>query len=245
MVIDQVQIVKRGLMHELMTRGMPGQHTRFKQTRIGMVPEAWRCESLGSLVIYHNSGVYKKAALYGSGHNIVGVSDLYNCHSIDGQRFRLVPLTPDELVRHTVNEGDLIYGESSLVREGIARTLPVTKQGAGTAFAWHTRRIRLDFSRANAVFLHYLLDWSSVRRRVMAVATQTALTGITTKDFFSVTVPLPPIDEQKKIGEVLTSYDVLIDENRDYIDGLREVKSALMSVLLASELRVSLDTDGA
>ena len=34
-VIDQVQVVKRGLMQTLLTRGLPGRHTRFKQTEIG------------------------------------------------------------------------------------------------------------------------------------------------------------------------------------------------------------------
>ena len=38
-VIDQVQVVKRGLMQELFTRGLPGRHTRFKQTKIGKLPE--------------------------------------------------------------------------------------------------------------------------------------------------------------------------------------------------------------
>jgi hypothetical protein len=31
-----------------------------------------------------------------------------------------------------------------LVREGIARTVHVTERGAGTAFAWHTRRYAVD-----------------------------------------------------------------------------------------------------
>ena len=40
-VIDQVQVVKRGLIQELLTRGMPGRHMRFKQTEIGEIPEGW------------------------------------------------------------------------------------------------------------------------------------------------------------------------------------------------------------
>ena len=40
-VIDQVQVVKRGLVQELLTRGLPGRHTRFKQTEIGEMPEEW------------------------------------------------------------------------------------------------------------------------------------------------------------------------------------------------------------
>ena len=244
-VIDQVQVVKRGLMQELLTRGLPGRHTRFKQTEIGEMPKEWSCVSLGSLVVDHNSGVYKKADLYGHGHNIVGVSDLYGCHSIDGQQFSLVPLEPDELSRYTLYEGDLIYGESSLVREGIGRTLPVTKRGAGTAFAWHTRRVRLDSKRTDAIFYHYVLDGGPTRKRVMAVATQTALTGITTKDFFSVPVPVPAMDEQREISRILTSNDKFIEECQDSIDGLQAVKSALMSVLLTGELRVTPDTEAA
>ena len=40
-VIDQVQVVKRGLMQKLLTRGLPGRHERFKQTEIGEIPEEW------------------------------------------------------------------------------------------------------------------------------------------------------------------------------------------------------------
>ncbi len=40
-VIEQVQVVKRGLMQELLTRGLPGRHTQFKQTEIGEIPEVW------------------------------------------------------------------------------------------------------------------------------------------------------------------------------------------------------------
>ena len=40
-VIDQVQVVKRGLMQELLTLGLPGRHTRFKQTEIGEIPADW------------------------------------------------------------------------------------------------------------------------------------------------------------------------------------------------------------
>ena len=48
-VIDQVQVVKRGLMQELLTRGLPGRHTRFKQTEIGEIPEDWRVVRVGQI----------------------------------------------------------------------------------------------------------------------------------------------------------------------------------------------------
>jgi type I restriction enzyme S subunit len=36
-------------MQELLTRGMPGQHTRFKQTEIGEIPEEWEVVLVGAV----------------------------------------------------------------------------------------------------------------------------------------------------------------------------------------------------
>ncbi|MFO0755692.1 MAG: restriction endonuclease subunit S [Byssovorax sp.] len=38
-VIDQLGVVKKAMMAELLTRAASGRHTRFKQTDIGEVPE--------------------------------------------------------------------------------------------------------------------------------------------------------------------------------------------------------------
>ena len=53
-VIDQVQVVKRGLMQELLTRGLPGRHTRIQANRdqedTGRnKPDGWRPVNLGGL----------------------------------------------------------------------------------------------------------------------------------------------------------------------------------------------------
>ena len=40
-VIERVTDAKQALAHELLTRGLPGRHTRFKQTAAGEIPEDW------------------------------------------------------------------------------------------------------------------------------------------------------------------------------------------------------------
>ena len=49
-VIDQVQGVKRGLLQELLTRGLPGRHTKFKQTEVGEIPVCWQLALLDDVV---------------------------------------------------------------------------------------------------------------------------------------------------------------------------------------------------
>ena len=44
-----MQVVKRGLMQELLTRGLPGKHSQFKHTEVGETPEGWRTNRIGEI----------------------------------------------------------------------------------------------------------------------------------------------------------------------------------------------------
>ena len=122
----------------------------------------------------------------------------------------------------------MLYCESSLVRSGIARTVCTTQRGAGTAFAWHTRRLKIRKDQASPEFLVHLLDDSTTRRVVESVATQTALTGVTTKDYFGVKLKLPPLLEQQKIAAILSSVDEVIESTRAQIDKLKDLKTGIV-----------------
>jgi type I restriction enzyme, S subunit len=232
-VIEKYNRIKQGLMQDLLDKRRSILGTDGKPI------EKWESTTLGNLVTQHNAGVYKKADLYGSGRNIVGVSDLYYNESIDGQIFRLVKLSPEEADSYTLKEGDLIYGESSLVLEGIARTLYVTPRGEGTAFAWHTRRIRVNRKKVDPQFLHYLLSHETVRKQIMSVATQTALTGITTSDFFNIKLSLPDLTGQMCIRDRIKSIIDIIHAEQSYLEKLMKMKAGLMQDLLAGKVRVA------
>src|SRR2546425_5711184 len=235
-LVEKLKRIKKGLMQDLLTKGV--NDDPFKSSELGKIPDSWKVATLRRLIISHQAGIYKKADLYGDGHNIVGVSDLYYHESIDGQIFRLVSLSPEELSQYTLKDGDIIYGESSLVLEGIAKSLHVTFKGGGTAFAWHTRRLVVNKELADPEFLHYLLDSESVRKRIVAVATQTALTGITTNDFFRVKVVLPPLKEQVRIRDYIRSAIMRIHGEQSYLDKVIKIKTGLMRDLLTGKVRV-------
>ena len=183
---------------------------------------------LKDLIRNHNAGIYKKSELYGTGSNIVGVSDLYGHNSIHGQMFRQVPLSKNELKTYSLQEGDLIYGESSLVINGIAKSLYVTQKGMGTAFAWHTRRYSVNKSSVNPCYLYYSLEGEDARKQIMSVATQTALTGITTKDYFNTEINLPPLPTQHRIARILSTADAVIEKTQAAITKYKAIKQGML-----------------
>lgn len=191
--LERLIAKKRDLKQAAMQQLLTGQ------TRLPGFHDKWGEGRLGSFVRNHNSGVYNKSELYGQGSNIIGVSDIYRVDNIDGQTFSNVPLSTEERAKHTLKEHDLLYGESSLVREGIARTVYITNRGAGTAFAWHTRRYAVDQRQLKSPFLYYLLQARRARQHMMDNCIQTAITGINTVAYFACPVLLPSLAEQTAI----------------------------------------------
>ena len=203
-----------------------------------MIPEDWDVRKLKSLVRSHNSGIYKSQAIYGHGYNIAGVSDIYGIEKVDGQFFANVPLSPQERAKHSLHCNDLLYGESSLVREGIARTVYVTEQGAGTAFAWHTRRYSIDQRTLLSSYLYYYLQTTPARAHMISNSIQTAITGINTVAYFACPTIVPPIAEQEAIAEALSDADALIESLEKLLTKKRQIKQGAMQELLTGKKRL-------
>lgn len=188
--------------------------------------EDWEQRKLGDLVISHNAGIYISKEDYGTGTNVIGVGNIYDNDIFDGEIYRLGPVNDEKFL---LEENDLIYGESSLVPEGIARTVCVGKNGVGSAFAWHTRRVKLDQSVINSHFATLELNYNiDVRKYLISVSTQTALTGMTTEGYFGVTLSLPTVEEQAHISSLFKQLDHLITLHQQKCDETKELKKYML-----------------
>ena len=186
----------------------------------------WEQRKLGEMIIDHNAGIYISKEDYGEGTNVIGVGNIYDRDIFDGEIYRLGPVNDDKFI---LEENDIIYGESSLVPEGIARTVCVGKNGAGSAFAWHTRRVKLDKNIVNShvatLELNYLHE---IRKYLVSVSTQTALTGMTTEGYFGATLTLPSVEEQQVISDYFKNLDHLITLHQRKCDQAKKLKKYML-----------------
>lgn len=201
---DEMKKFKKCMLQKM----FPKNSKKVPEIRFDGFTNDWEQRKLGDLVLDHNAGIYISKENYGEGINVIGVGNIYDSDIFNGEIYRLGTVNDDKFL---LEEADIIYGESSLVPEGIARTVCVGKNGAGSAFAWHTRRVKLDNNIVNShvatLELNYLHD---VRKYLVSVSTQTALTGITTDGYFGTTLVLPSVEEQHKISDYFKSLDHLI-----------------------------------
>ena len=96
-------------------------------------------------------------------------------------------------------------------------------------FALRGKRGLLD-----STYLRYFLQSSEGQRRLLHRASGTTVFGIRQAELIRVKVPVPPIEEQQRIADVLSALDDLIDTNRDLCNRLHHGAAATYSLALES-----------
>ena len=232
-VIDQVQVVKRGLMQELLTRGLPGRHTRFKRTEIGELPEEWKILTLADVVTIVSGGTPSRScSVYWDGDvpwatptDVTGlsgriISETASWISEAGlANSSAVLLPPNSLLMTT---------RATIGACAINRVSMATNQGFQNL---------VPMQETCVDFLYYLIQ--RYTRRLERMAAGSTFLEVSKRTIRSFRIHFPPLPEQRKIAAILSSVDDTIKENRTIMDRLRVLKSALMSTLLTGELRVT------
>ena len=73
--------------------------------------------------------------------------------------------------------------------------------------------------------LNYLHD---IRKYLVSVSTQTALTGMTTEGYFGVTLTLPSVEEQQKISDYFKNLDHFITLHQRELENLQNIKKFML-----------------
>ena len=245
-IIDQVQVVKRGLMQELLTRGLPGRHTRFKQTEIGNIPKEWEVVRLGDIAAVKGGKRMPKGRPFANSvtpYPYIRVCDFKN-GSVDISKIEYVlPEDREKIRRYTISQDDLYISIAGTL--GIVGTVPPSLDGA--QLTENAAKIAIgDKNQADRNFLKIAMESENSQaqlerlRGVGGGVPKLALFRIE-----EVRLPLPCLQEQREIvGAVhrIGNYHLTLEAE---LDAAKRVKSALMSVLLTGELRVTPTTETA
>jgi type I restriction enzyme S subunit len=93
----------------------------------------------------------------------------------------------------------------------------------------------------DSVFAYYFFKSKPILHRLKSYSF--GITGdrlrLYYKDFASILVSLPPFPEQKKIAEILSSWEEAIEQTRNLIEAKRRRKKALMQQLLTGKRRLA------
>ena len=237
-VIDQVQVVKRGLMQELLTRGLPGRHTRFKQTEIGELPEEWEVCQLSDLCHRTFVGIAQAAthAYAAQGVPIIRTTNVRE-NSLDMDN--LLCITEEfagEMKAKTLCAGDVLTARTGY--PGTSVVVPESLAGGQCFTLLVSRPGRLLRSR----FLCHLMNSNIGSRIVNRGQAGGAQQNLNVSVFKRAQLGVPSVEEQDAICSVLDACYAVVNREENRQEALCAIKTSLMSVLLTGELPVTPDT---
>ncbi|WP_407551998.1 restriction endonuclease subunit S [Vibrio parahaemolyticus] len=139
------------------------------------------------------------------------------------------------LKAHSVKAGDITITKMGLP-PGIAAVYPESMpDGIVTA---DIIRLRLDTANYDASFICLLLNSYDVSKQVKLRTAGQTRPKLTLKDYKSIGVCLPKLDEQRKIAKILSTWDKAVATTEQLIETSKQQKKALMQQLLTGKKRL-------
>jgi len=242
-IIEKTNILKKGLMQELLTRGIG--HKKFKKTEIGEIPMDWEVVKLEDCAAQQKYSFVD--GLFGSNLKSIhyvdeGIPVIQSQFIISGKfrdvaTFYITAQKTREPKRSRVLPGDIVIAKIGM-NYGASATVPENYPEA--VLSGNTMKITPNDNRVVTRFLQYLLHYLRMSKAFDQIVSTTAQPAITLKGLKNLKIPLPVIKEQKKIVEILTSVDEEIEKEMAHKERLENIKKGLMQALLTGEIRVKI-----
>ena len=210
----------------------------YKKIKVGWIPEEWKCIPLEKLAIIQTGLAKNRKHL----RKPVSLPYLRVANVQDGfldlKEIKESTLEKDDVERYLLQSEDVLFteggdfdklGRGSIWRDEI---VPCLHQN-------HIFAVRCNKARLLPFFLSAVASGPYGRRYfVLSSKQSTNLASINSTQLKAFVIPLPPLQEQKKIAEILSTWDEAIEQTRKLFETKKNRKKALMQQLLIGERRL-------
>lgn len=233
-VLDRARNLKKALIHQLLTFGIPGRHSNFKLSSVGTIPQDWKVQHLAALAtiqtgLAKNKERHLKGSLTVPYLRVANVQDGY----IDGEIKRIC-VTPEDIIRYGLRSGDVLLtegGDNDKLGRGCVwdgRVSPCLHQN-------HIFAVRCN-SNLLSKFLALYTASAQGRRYFLDASKQTTnLASINSSQLKAMPIPIPETAEQQRICELVESVEIYLRGALGVLALLSEVKDRLTSRLFAGQ----------
>ncbi len=237
-VIAATEQLRDSLLHELLTRGVPGRHTKWKEVPgLGTIPADWDVVRLGDrLEEGPTNGIYKPDTEYGSGVCLIRIDDFGFGEFNSFGNFQRIRVTEGEICRYEVREGDIVVNRVNSLSH-IGKSVLIPKVNEPTLFESNMMRIRFDRNLDPRFGAMVLLSDNTRRYFKSRAKKAVQQASINQQDVSELPIPLPPLADQRTISGVLVGVDSVIEVARDEAAGLRSLKESTADALLTGRVR--------
>src|SRR5690606_30258594 len=226
-----------------MSTTTPHTQTAYQDTPIGKIPADWEVKKIGEIFNSFPTASYSRADLVEEGEILYlhygDIHTKFDFH-LDVSKATLPSITEEKLKKYeVVKEGDWVLCDASEDYDGVGKSVEIVNLDEKKLIAGlHTFLLREKGNFFAPYFKGYVALNESVRKQFQKLATGTKVYSLSKETLLSVKIPLPPLSEQKRIAEVLSTWDKAIQLTEQLIHQKEQRKKWLMQNLLTGKMRL-------
>ncbi len=198
------------------------------------IPDGWEVKKLGEIGNFLKGKGIKKDELSNNGLPCIIYGQIYTSYEFYTDKF--ISFIPTNLKPYTteIYKNDILFASSGETKEEIGKSIAYI----GKEFAYAGGDIIiLRQNKVISLFITYYLN-SIGRNQLNRLGQGDSVVHIYKSALEDVKIPVPPLDEQKKIADILSLWDKAIQQTKDLIAYKETQKKGLMQNLLTGKKRL-------
>lgn len=146
-----------------------------------------------------------------------GVPVIRGANMGDGSRFHdadfvfVTTEKADELRAHTARRGDVVFTQRGTL--GQVALIPQTSSFDRYVISQSQMKLTSDPLKADAAFVYYCFCDPKIRSDFVGLASSSGVPHVNLATLREYSIPLPPLPTQRRIADILSAYDDLIENN--------------------------------
>ena len=230
-VIAATEQLRDSLLRQMLTRGVPGWHTQWKEAPgLGMIPADWEVVRLGDVADVERGKFAHRPRneprFYGGDIPFIQTGDVVRANG----RIKQHSQTLNDLglsISRLFPAGTIIVTIAANIGETAIADYPV---------AFPDSLVGVTPHGINTNFLEYFLR--TQKGRLNQFAPESAQKNINLEDLRPLSTPLPPLPEQQAIAAALDGVDKAIEHNKSERGKMMITKAFTADALLTGRVRV-------
>ena len=176
------------------------------------------------------SGLSKPASAFGSGFPFLSFKEVFGNYFVPEELSQLVESSEKERANGSIKRGDVFLTRTSETMHELGMSSVALKDYKNATFNGFTKRLRPKEGTPHEVhpeFVGYYFRSPRFRTNMLAFSTLSTRASLNNDMITRLTLPLPPIDIQKKIAKILKCLDDKVSVNSKMNQTLEEMAQAI------------------
>ena len=234
-LIEKTKELKKGLMQQLLTKGI--SHNEFKKTPLGEIPVAWEIDNLENLTLKITDGAHHRPTYLEEGIPFLRVTDIQTREIHWNETKRISAEEHNALIKRCHPEkGDILLSKNGTI--GLTKLIDWENEFS-IFVSLCLIKIHKNNSKVIPEFLIPFFESSVCQRQFKDSSKQGTVTNLHLVEIRKLLIPLPSIEEQRKIADISVSINNQIEAYEKEKEKQKQLKKVLLQKILTGEIRVT------